>query len=207
MIVASLLLILVAVTLLVLGLVGGSSALLVGSIVASLLAAVALVVGARQAATARSAGAEPGTTAGGWRERDTTVAATESDRSAWYGSDQLPPTADEPVDAGRRVALDDPPASVDTASVDTAGADTADEDPPDEPAAEETSEVDAALVARIDAEVVVVDGRPRYHRAVCVHLLARQGEALPVREAIELGFTPCSLCEPNSVLLAESGRV
>src|SRR3954466_8414459 len=59
MIVASLLLILVAVTLLVLGLTGGSSNLLIGSIVASLLAAVALVIGSRQGAGARRAAAEP----------------------------------------------------------------------------------------------------------------------------------------------------
>ncbi|MFF0176262.1 hypothetical protein ACWD6L_13155 [Micromonospora profundi] len=54
MIVASLLLILVAVVLLVVGLTGGSSILLTISIGASLLAAVALVVGARQAAANRA---------------------------------------------------------------------------------------------------------------------------------------------------------
>jgi clumping factor A len=60
MIVVSVLLILVAVALLVLGLAGGSSTLLISSIVASLLAAVALVIGARQAATVRrAAGADP----------------------------------------------------------------------------------------------------------------------------------------------------
>ncbi|WP_441005355.1 hypothetical protein [Micromonospora foliorum] len=59
MIVASLLLILVAVVLLVLGLAGGSSFLLVISIAASLLAAVALVAGARQAAANRAM-ADPG---------------------------------------------------------------------------------------------------------------------------------------------------
>ncbi|WP_212993927.1 hypothetical protein, partial [Actinoplanes auranticolor] len=59
MIVVSLLLILVAVTLLVLGLVGGSSPLLISSIVASLLAAVALVIGARQASAARRTATAP----------------------------------------------------------------------------------------------------------------------------------------------------
>ncbi|BCJ51044.1 hypothetical protein Asp14428_25190 [Actinoplanes sp. NBRC 14428] len=59
MIIASLLLILVAVTLLVLGLAGGSSTLLISSIVASLLAAVALVVGARQAGAGRRATGDP----------------------------------------------------------------------------------------------------------------------------------------------------
>ncbi|SCF00570.1 hypothetical protein GA0070607_4293 [Micromonospora coriariae] len=61
MIVASLLFILVAVVLLVLGLAGGSSIMLIISIAASLLAAVALVVGARQAAANRAT-AEPGRT-------------------------------------------------------------------------------------------------------------------------------------------------
>ena len=57
MIVVSVLLILVAVALLVLGVASGSSALLISSIVASLLAAIALVVGARQAAAMRRAAA------------------------------------------------------------------------------------------------------------------------------------------------------
>ncbi|WP_327011993.1 hypothetical protein OHA72_19150 [Dactylosporangium sp. NBC_01737] len=54
MIVGSLLLIVVAVGLLVVGLLQGADALLVASIGASLLAAVALIVGGRQAAAARS---------------------------------------------------------------------------------------------------------------------------------------------------------
>ncbi|AVT39341.1 hypothetical protein [Plantactinospora sp. BB1] len=53
MIVGSLVLILAAVALLVLGLASGSSGLLISSIAVSLLAAVALVVGARQAAGER----------------------------------------------------------------------------------------------------------------------------------------------------------
>ncbi|MEU4782796.1 hypothetical protein, partial [Micromonospora sp. NPDC023633] len=69
MIVASLLLILVAVVLLVLGLAGGSSVLLTISIAASLLAAVALVAGARQAAADRAT-ADPGRP--GWRPRRAT---------------------------------------------------------------------------------------------------------------------------------------
>lgn len=62
MIVASLLLILVAVVLLVFGLADGSSLLMIASIAVSLLAAVALVVGVRQAAAVRVTGgphAEP----------------------------------------------------------------------------------------------------------------------------------------------------
>jgi hypothetical protein len=81
-----------------------------------------------------------------------------------------------------------------------------DEDPPDEPAAQLMAPADAARVARMSAPVLVIDGRPRYHQPGCVHLLGRESEALPVREAVELGFTPCSLCEPDSALLADARR-
>ena len=57
------------------------------------------------------------------------------------------------------------------------------------------------------APVLVIDGRPRYHQAGCVHLLGRDSEPLPVSEAVELGFTPCSLCEQDSALLADARRV
>jgi len=77
-----------------------------------------------------------------------------------------------------------------------------DEVPPDEPAAQEVSTPVATRLARLSAEVLVVDGRPRYHLAGCHHLQGRQGEPLPVSEAVELGFTPCSRCEPVRALLA-----
>lgn len=85
--------------------------------------------------------------------------------------------------------------------------DADDEDPPDEPAAQIVAPADATRVARMSAQVLVIDGRPRYHQAGCVHLLGRESEPLPVSEAVELGFTPCSLCEPDSALLADARRV
>lgn len=85
--------------------------------------------------------------------------------------------------------------------------DDLDEDPPDEPAPQQVSAADAARVGRMATEVLVVDGRPRYHLPGCVHLLGRESEPLPVGEAIELGFSPCSLCEPDSALLADARRV
>lgn len=85
--------------------------------------------------------------------------------------------------------------------------DETDEDPPDEPGAQLVSAADAARVARMSSDVLVIDGRPRYHIPGCVHLLGRESEPLPVAEAVELGFTPCSLCEPDSALLAEARRV
>lgn len=82
-----------------------------------------------------------------------------------------------------------------------------DEDPLDEPVAQQVSAGDAARVARMTNEVLVIDGRPRYHLPGCVHLLGRDSEPLPVHEAVELGFTPCGLCEPDSALVAQARRV
>ena len=81
------------------------------------------------------------------------------------------------------------------------------DDPADEPLPQSVRPADAVQVARMDAEVLVVDGRPRYHLPGCVHLLGRDSEPLAVNEAIELGFTPCGLCEPDSALLARARRV
>jgi hypothetical protein len=81
-----------------------------------------------------------------------------------------------------------------------------DEDPSDEPPAQRVSPAEQARVAQLDADVLVIDGRPRYHLPGCVHLLGREHESLPVSEAVELGFTPCGLCEPDSTLLARVRR-
>jgi len=236
-IVGSLLLILVAVTLLVIGLANGSSALLISSIAASLLAAVALVVGARQAAAAR---ADAGFADDDERERaGDGVEESERERRALTAARATEPLARRggPVYAARQsdatmvfespVALAEPeaeyppmrqqqldyaPAEVShqahQADVDETTADILDEDdPPDEPAAQYVSPADAARVARMTADVLVIDGRPRYHVTGCVHLLGRESEALPVGEAVELGFSPCGRCEPDSAILADARRV
>jgi hypothetical protein len=226
-IVGSVLLILGAVVLLGLGLVDGSSALLIGSIAVSLLAAVTLVVGARQAAAARAELIDDVTEPG--------------DRAAFEpaasGLRRPPVAVREPAEAAARVgesrvALAEPPArTVPTQPAapdeyatgprreaepvgyepapEAAAADQEyeDEDPPDEPAPQAVSTADAARVARMTTDVLVIDGRPRYHLPGCVHLLGRESEPLPVSEAVELGFTPCSLCEPDNALLAEARRV
>ena len=82
-----------------------------------------------------------------------------------------------------------------------------DADPPNEPPAQPTSPTQAARVARMTTPVLVVDGRPRYHQRTCVHLVGRSSEPLPVNEAMELGFTPCGLCDPDSALLLDTPRV
>ncbi|MGH3714009.1 MAG: hypothetical protein ACRDT4_11200, partial [Micromonosporaceae bacterium] len=76
------------------------------------------------------------------------------------------------------------------------------DDPKDEPPVQRRTARVAALVARMGNDVFVIDGRPRYHLAGCVHLLGREHEGLPVDEAVEFGFTPCSLCEPDTMLTA-----
>jgi predicted lipid-binding transport protein (Tim44 family) len=50
-----------------------------------------------------------------------------------------------------------------------------------------------------DAEVWVVDGRPRYHRADCEIITAQAGEAVPYGQAVEDGFIACTLCQPDVV--------
>ncbi|GGS38326.1 MULTISPECIES: hypothetical protein [Actinokineospora] len=74
--------------------------------------------------------------------------------------------------------------------------------PEDEPAEEQTDASDLLVVAGLSVEVRVVDERPRYHLARCSWLSGRPTLALPVSEARQLGFTPCAVCTPDSVLAA-----
>ena len=220
-------LILGAIALLVLGLVNGSSGLLVGSIGTSLLAAVALVVGVRQATSARSLAERDDEQFDGdeddWTHRSShrdgparaTIPSRVPDRSGGW-ADELARER-EPIEraALERTAVvgasvpsqvlhgDEPEVYADGYSDGYAD----DEDPPDEPVAQRVTASDAARVARMSTDVLVIDGRPRYHVAGCVHLLGRPFEPLPVGEAVDLGFTPCGLCEPDSALLADARRV
>jgi hypothetical protein len=230
-IVGSLLLILGAIALLALGLVNGSNAYLVGSIAASLLAAIALVVGSRQAAAAREANEEPARGRGDGERGEGRIAAERGGHRHGRREQmtEVIPAVRAEVDeraesdelAMRRsmVAVQEPaiPAQGGTALMDRGPGtqlvldddpdDFDEEEPPDEPVAQQVSPADAARVARMSNEVLVIDGRPRYHLGGCVHLLGRDSEPLPVHEAVELGFTPCGRCEPDSALLAEARRV
>jgi hypothetical protein len=80
------------------------------------------------------------------------------------------------------------------------------DDPDDEPLPQAVRPADAVRVARMDAEVLVVDGRPRYHLADCPHLVGRLTEPLPVAEAVELAFSPCGLCRPVDRLVAQAAH-
>jgi hypothetical protein len=224
-IVGSLLLIVVAVGLLGAGVLQGANALLVASIVASLLAAVALIVGGRQAAAARAAarsGSRTRTASGSARveERADTASRRALEREpvgagvggSTYGgrygrtSDEtsmMEPVRDEPYPPSIPQQQDSGYAPYDDVDEDDDDFD----EPDDEPAPQQTSPGDAARIAVLNADVYVVDGRPRYHLRGCVHLMGRESEPLPVSEAAELGFSPCGVCEPDSSLLAAARRV
>ncbi len=76
------------------------------------------------------------------------------------------------------------------------------DDPADEPRAQLVTPAEAAQLAVTTIEVLVVDGRPRYHLSGCPFLAERETEAVPVAEAIDLGFTPCGTCRPAGRLVA-----
>jgi hypothetical protein len=80
------------------------------------------------------------------------------------------------------------------------------DDPDDEPLPQAVRPEDAVRIARMPAEVLVVDGRPRYHMADCPHLVGKLTEPLPVAEAVELGFSPCGLCRPVDRLVARAAQ-
>ena len=46
-------------------------------------------------------------------------------------------------------------------------------------------------------DVWVIDGRPRYHVQKCVIIQGQDAEPIPFDQAVEDGFMPCSLCEPQ----------
>ena len=221
LIVGSFLLILVAVVTFGLGLARGSNVFLVASIGASLHAAIAVVLGARQAAAARATLSKDSYDGLGDPEPTEAPAELSAGRPRDAGRRRAEGTvygreAEPAAEAGTGLLVEDEPAIPSQATGSRhveldfeadLGPDPDDDDPPDEPAAQLVTPADAARVARLSAEVLVIDGRPRYHQPGCVHLLGRESEPLPVSEAIELGFTPCSLCEPDSALLAEARRV
>jgi hypothetical protein len=112
-------------------------------------------------------------------EHATPVTTAGSAPAAMLSPDPIPPD-DDPAPATEYVAP------------------VVDED--DEPPEEATDATDLLVVSGLYAEVRVIDERPRYHLAKCTWVGARPTLGLPVSEARQLGFTPCSLCGPDAVL-------
>ncbi|MFN2479613.1 MAG: hypothetical protein ABR615_10655 [Pseudonocardiaceae bacterium] len=68
------------------------------------------------------------------------------------------------------------------------------------PGEEETDAADLLVVYELTDDVLVVDEHPRYHLTRCRWTDQAHAERLPVREARELGFTPCDRCRPDTTL-------
>jgi hypothetical protein len=66
-----------------------------------------------------------------------------------------------------------------------------------DPPVEEVEVTDLLMVVDLTDEVLVLDERPRYHLAGCVHLSGRTAIPLPLDEARTDGFTPCAVCAPD----------
>jgi hypothetical protein len=194
-IVSSLLILVIAAVLLVTGMITGNDQMLVSSIAASLAAGVALYVGIRGRGAKRPRIAS---------QRTRSAADDDTQQFRRIVADDTPTTelpllegrifepTDYAVDRDPEIRFEEPPRQA---------AHRAPESLADEPAEQRMSSVEAAALMRLDTEVVVVDGRPRFHHSACMHLTGREHEPLPVAEALELGFTPCGMCEPVSRLL------
>ncbi|MDN5860773.1 MAG: hypothetical protein L0H84_19390, partial [Pseudonocardia sp.] len=73
--------------------------------------------------------------------------------------------------------------------------------PAGEPPQEQSDPAVAAAIATLEADVIVIDERPRYHVAGCAALTGQEPIPLPAREAVELGFSPCGWCSPDRTLV------
>jgi hypothetical protein len=171
------LLVLLGLGLFVAGLITGATALYWACVAACAAAGLLLVVARRQISRA-APGAKP---------------TTEIQRTS--------PTTDvTPAAPGEKAA----PRSADPATPAPAGPRDSRANLPDPPV-EDVEFTDLLLVVDLKDEVLVLDERPRYHLAGCVHVTGRTTIPLPVDEARRDGFTPCAVCEPDRNL-AERAR-
>ncbi|GHE87326.1 hypothetical protein GCM10017786_18800 [Amycolatopsis deserti] len=129
------------------------------------------------------------------------AAAADDEEAAAEVAEAAEKPAVEPSDAVAEV--EDAPVDQ-TALLPTAGelVGTAEEG---EPGEEPTDPADAKIVDELDVEVVVVDEHPRYHLTDCGWLADRDTIPISVKEARDLGFTPCARCTPDAHL-AEAHR-
>jgi hypothetical protein len=227
----SLLLVLASLGLLAAGLAEGSSPLVWASLIASLSACGCLVGSVLQhrraalTATPDQAAAQPIDV--GAPASDPALPASISPAQVPWTSPpaSAPPEPMAPASPFRQPADADPapqpaaPAARAAAAPDPTRAAAPTDDLPgspaspaqgelaDEPAVEDIPVADALRVAQLSDEVLVVDGRPRYHLAGCPHLADRATIPLPVSAARRAGFTPCAACQPDSTLLARSRSI
>ena len=209
MIVISGALVLVALVLLVVGLTMTDLPFVYASIAVSLLAFVFLVIGVLQ----RRGEQTPGTSGEAPGHRP---AEEPGGRHADADTD-----ADAvPVDVGRRLAF---VPTAQTAASTPVTADTATSDPTTIEAAPSdrqtggsqrlgsapvavrpaTADVPIAALFQGGGLVLVVSGRPRYHVDGCRYLSGKDVDEIDVFDARDEGFSPCGVCKPDLVLVAE----
>ena len=206
MILAAGLLVLLGLGLFVGGLLTGITALYWACVAVCVVAAVLLVLARRQMtatpAVAASSRPEPATSPAttGTAAPDVTAGTPSSATSTPAPAE---PPAAEP--AGGATAVSGSPAHAAPVRAPAAGApagagpvgDAAPLRELDDPPVEEVEVTDLLLVVDLNDEVLVVDERPRYHLAGCIHLAGRTPIPLPLDEAKTDGFTPCAVCEPD----------
>ena len=182
-----LLCVLAAFALLVVALVSTQTMWAWGSVALSIVGAAVLLLdwqrrrraGARpDAGTVRAAAATEQTVDGGDDDSD----ADPQEDEGGPGESQATGDLDSPATGGVRVGTN--------------------RDDQQEPAEEDTDASDALVVSELTDEVLVLDERPRYHLAGCDWVGERPTIPLPVNEARQLGFTPCSFCTPDAKLAA-----
>lgn len=59
---------------------------------------------------------------------------------------------------------------------------------------------DPSAESHATEDVWVVDGRPRYHLSGCATIAGQQAEQIPLAQAEQDGFIPCSLCAPSAAV-------
>ncbi|AIJ22631.1 hypothetical protein [Amycolatopsis methanolica] len=136
-------------------------------------------------------------------EEPAVAASTDDDEPSTPEATAVEKPADEPAPETAAAEVEDAPVDQ-TALIPTAGelVGTAEEG---EPGEESTDPADAEIVDELDVEVVVVDEHPRYHLTDCGWLADRDTIPISVKEARDLGFTPCARCTPDAHL-AEAHR-
>lgn len=133
-----------------------------------------------------------------WRARSATL---QDDRAA---TDHRAASCEPPA-GDFQPAESRPPESHPSASQPSATQPVADShavDPQSAGGSERADPAVAAVVAILDRQVFVVDEQPDYHLSGCPALSGRRSVGVSVREAVELDFTPCTVCTPVRVLAA-----
>jgi hypothetical protein len=168
------LLVLLGLGLFVAGILTGMTALYWACVAACVVAAVLLALTRRQMAAARAEA----------------VAAPATPVTPVSGRNGPPRAVDDPAS--------DPAAVVPGGAI--AAAVAAEPEQLADPPVEEVEVTDLLMVVDLTDEVLVIDERPRYHLAGCVHLSGRTAIPLPLDEARTDGFTPCAVCAPDRTL-------